>query len=590
MVAEIISTDQTGQYVIGANAHVALMPGVTLTVEATTAPGFLADHDSICTLTVLGSVVTFGSAAVIGNSSTGTMLAAVTVGEGGLLHSLTGFGVEMRRSGARIDNDGVISGGNAGVQFAAGANGAELANSGTISSLLGNGVGVVGAAGGVTPSLFDIVNTGTIQAAVDGVSIASESLALTNHGDIIAAGTGIRLTDDPALENTLALVNTGLVQGGSTAVEATGHADSVTNSGTLLGAVLLGDGHNVFDNSGTVSGAITAGAGADTFTNTGVASGAIDLGDGANAVTNSGRIENGIILGAGDDTVLSEGTILGDIHLGDGTNTATFAGAVHGSLTGGANKDIIEISGHLAGDVTLGNGADSLDIEGRIDGTVDMGTGTDTLRLGATARTTTGTLDGGSGDDTLLSRIDVEDAFNFEFINLKGASNLGVVADAADTLIYGNRGANEIDGGDGADVIYGRSGGDLLLGGLGADVLGGGRGADELVGGAGADRLNGGRGRDVFVYEATTDSRRGAADRILDFDRGRDTLDLTDLVEGTITWLGDDRFSRSGDAEARFKARVDSVEVRVDVDGDGIIDTQIILDDIARLTAGDFHL
>jgi|GEM_PF-2332281 len=590
MGAEIITTNQTSQYVIGSNDFVVLMPDVTLTVEATTAPGFLADHDDACTLTILGQVVTFGSAALIGKNSTGTMLATVTVGKDGLLQSLTGFGVDIRRSGSRIDNDGVISGGNAGVHYGTGVNGAEIVNSGTISSLLGYGIGVTGAAGGSAPSLFEIVNTGLIEAETNGVSVAFESLELTNHGDIIAFGTGISLTDDPALDNTLTLVNTGLVQGDTTAVDATGHADIVTNSGTLLGAVLLHDGDNQFDNSGTTAGAVSAGTGADSFTNAGVVTGAVDLGGGANRVTNHGRLEAGLVLADGDDTLLSDGTILGDVHLGDGNNTATLTGAVHGSLQGGANADRIEVRGQIAGDVSLGNGADSLVFDGRIDGDVDMGTGTDIVWLGEDAQTVTGILDGGSGEDTLYARIDIEDVFNFEIIHLEGAAGLGVVADAIANTIYGTRADDEIDGGDGGDKLFGRSGADILLGGLGADVIKGGRGADELIGGAGSDTLKGARGKDTFVYEAATDSLRADADTILDFERGRDKIDLTDLVEGTVAWLATDGFTGKGAAEARYRARSDRAEVKIDVDGDGNVDMMIVVEDLTRLTASDFLL
>lgn len=590
MGAAIISTDQTGQYAIGPTVFAVLMPDVSLTVEATTDPGFLAEHDSAFTLTVLGQAVTFGSVALLGQSSSGTMLATVTVGEGGLLQSLTSYGIDMRRSGSRIDNDGVIAGGNEGVIYAAGVDGGELSNSGTISSVLGAAIMMTGATGGGAPSLFEIVNTGTLEAATDGVSVAHESLALTNHGAIIAFGRGIALSDDATLDNTLTLVNTGLIQGDTTALSATGHADDVTNSGTLLGAVLLGAGDNRFDNSGTTTGAVSAEAGADTFSNSGVVTGVVDLGGGANTVTNFGRLEADLTLAEGDDTLLSEGTLLGGIALGDGSNTAILAGTVHGSLTGGANADSIKLLGLLAGDITLGDGADSLLARGDIDGNIDMGSGTDDVWLGKDAQFITGTLDGGSGDDTLIAKIDVEDAFDFEFINLKGSANLDVVADGIGSTIYGNRGNNEIDGGDGDDLIYGRSGSDILLGGLGADHIGAGSGADELIGGAGGDTLKGGSGKDTFVYEATTDSLKADADEILDFDRGRDTLDLSALAEDQINWVGDGILYKTGVAQARYKTRDDHVEMRVDIDGNGTIDMMVILDGLTKLSASDFLL
>lgn len=590
MVADIITTDQTSQYIIGPTAFVALMPDVSLTIEADTSPGFLANHDDTFTLTVLGTVVTFGTAAQLGATSIASAFAAVTVGETGLLQSLTGYGIDFRRSGTRVDNDGAISGGNAAIRYAASVDGGTVLNAGTLSSIQGSAILVTGATGGGTPGLFSVVNTGLIEAMTHGVSVAAESLLLSNHGEIVASGIGVSLTDDPSLDNSLTLVNTGLIRGRTSAVTATGHADVITNHGTLVGAVLLGDGANLFDNSGTTDGAVSAGAGVDRFTNTGVVTGTVSLGGETDWVVNLGRLEAGLDLGEGDDRLTNEGTILGDVLLGAGGNSVRLGGSLFGDLLGGGNADSVAVLGLVSGDVTLGDGADTLAIEGRIEGDVDMGTGTDTLRLRAAAVETAGSLDGGSGDDVLIASVDVEDCFNFETITLKGGADLGVEADAIDNTITGNRGDNELAGNGGADLIFGGSGDDVLIGGSDADELRGNRGADELHGGIGADTLRGGRGRDSFVYEALAESRKTSPDHILDFETGRDTVDVSELVAGTVTWLGTDRFSKSGVAEARYSLDGDDLDLRIDLDGDGKAEMAILFEDIARLRAGDFDL
>ncbi len=74
-------------------------------------------------------------------------------------------------------------------------------------------------------------------------------------------------------------------------------------------------------------------------------------------------------------------------------------------------------------------------------------------------------------------------------------------------------GAGSLSGGPGDDL--------LVLTGTGG-ALSGGAGADILRDGAGADTLAGGTGADVFVLTAD-----GKADRILDFEVGRDRIDLT---------------------------------------------------------------
>lgn len=58
-------------------------------------------------------------------------------------------------------------------------------------------------------------------------------------------------------------------------------------------------------------------------------------------------------------------------------------------------------------------------------------------------------------------------------------------------LLYGDAGANYIDG---------LAGNDTLIGGAGYDTLIGGAGNDFLDGGSGFDSLTGGSGKDVFIF------------------------------------------------------------------------------------------
>ena len=89
---------------------------------------------------------------------------------------------------------------------------------------------------------------------------------------------------------------------------------------------------------------------------------------------------------------------------------------------------------------------------------------------------------------------------------------------AGDRAQPGRGGDNDLRGGPGTD---------RLRGGRGDDDLHGGRGADRLHDGAGEDRLTGGRGADVFVM-----SHDGDSDAIMDFDPGRDVIDLTAFGPG----------------------------------------------------------
>lgn len=63
---------------------------------------------------------------------------------------------------------------------------------------------------------------------------------------------------------------------------------------------------------------------------------------------------------------------------------------------------------------------------------------------------------------------------------------------------------------------------DILVGGAGNDLLQGGQGDDILEDGSGLDTLSGGSGNDIFILRSD-----GVTDRIVDFEPGRDRLDLS---------------------------------------------------------------
>lgn len=78
----------------------------------------------------------------------------------------------------------------------------------------------------------------------------------------------------------------------------------------------------------------------------------------------------------------------------------------------------------------------------------------------------------------------------------------------------------------------GGSGNDLLIGNRASNELKGGAGNDILYGAGGADKLWGGSGSDTFVFAASSDSKPGAVDQILDFVSGLDKIDLTGITHG----------------------------------------------------------
>jgi serralysin len=150
--------------------------------------------------------------------------------------------------------------------------------------------------------------------------------------------------------------------------------------------------------------------------------------------------------------------------------------------------------------------------------------------------------------------------------------------------LWGDKGNDTVSGGAGRDVLFGNEGNDLLKGGSQDDVLHGGSGQDILTGGLGADK---------FVFASVADSTVGAADKIVDFKRRSDRIDLS-LIDANTSVEGDQRFhfiaskAFSGTAgELRLPGKGNLLG---DVDGDGLADFAIKVIHAARLTSRDFSL
>jgi hypothetical protein len=92
-------------------------------------------------------------------------------------------------------------------------------------------------------------------------------------------------------------------------------------------------------------------------------------------------------------------------------------------------------------------------------------------------------------------------------------------------LANGDRSADWLIGGEGHDTLYGAGGPDLLEGGPGSDWLVGGPGQDTLIGGEGWDLFTFGRARPGWPQLDT--GQPLAADLVLDFEPGRDRLDVS---------------------------------------------------------------
>jgi Ca2+-binding RTX toxin-like protein/subtilisin family serine protease len=188
----------------------------------------------------------------------------------------------------------------------------------------------------------------------------------------------------------------------------------------------------------------------------------------------------------------------------------------------------------------------------------------------------------GEGTDTILSSRSMTLAANVENLELLGSARHGT----------GNGLANEILGNGENNRLRGEAGDDWLDGRKGNDRIEGGKGNDTIVGGKGRDVLTGDGGRDHFVFT----SANGPADRITDFRRGHDKIDLSGIdankrtsTENKFKFIGDRDFGDKA-GQLRFDHKGDTTIITADLNGNDRADFKIILDGHYKLTATDFIL
>ena len=205
-------------------------------------------------------------------------------------------------------------------------------------------------------------------------------------------------------------------------------------------------------------------------------------------------------------------------------------------------------------------------------------------------------LHGGEGDDTLYdpSGDTLSDAL------YGGAGEDGLYGGGGTDRLYGGGGNDALyttgpfgallDGGDGDDFLFGGQGGDTLRGGAGNDLIFTGsspvNGA-RIIGGGGADSVYGGTAADVFVYAKAGDSGLGALHDIIGgFVSGQDRLDLS-AIAAAQHFIGAALFGHSAGA-VRFDGPTHLLQG--DVNGDGVADYEILLDQLTALDASDLIL
>ncbi|MEP1444203.1 MAG: autotransporter domain-containing protein, partial [Hyphomicrobiales bacterium] len=211
----------------------------------------------------------------------------------------------------------------------------DISNDGNITTS-GSGVAAIyglqsGGVGNVT-----ITSTGGLTSTgvdADGIRASTTSGAVTVSllGGIVSGGTGagagVNFTSGVGITSTLNTDATSTISSlGGTAVLGGEGDEIINNIGTITGNVILGEGTNVVNNAdgATITGDLTTGAGNDVFANDGTFIGTANLGEGNNTVTNTSffTFVGDLITGDGDDDITNTGVFQGTIDLGNGANAA----------------------------------------------------------------------------------------------------------------------------------------------------------------------------------------------------------------------------------------------------------------------------
>ena len=287
--------------------------------------------------------------------------------------------------------------------------------------------------------------------AAVGVNLVwSSGGAISNAGAINVGGlVAIGVEGMTSLENTGLIIAKGAGAGSSgTAVETqAGSSVTVDNSGTLEGddAIFANGGNVALTNSGTIIGQIVLQNATGQIQNSGSIAGAIHFGDGYNVYNGAaGHQSGGIYLGHGSNTV----TLGGD-------GEAVYGGGGADTITGGAGADFVE----------LFRGTNS----------IDGGGGFNTLSFADSDLGITVDLGAGAATNAVQS----DTIKNIQEVIGSNSNNILIAGSAAATLVAGSA----------HDVLTGGAGGDTLVAGAGGDTMSGGGGANTFIYAAGDHQL-----------------------------------------------------------------------------------------------------
>jgi Ca2+-binding RTX toxin-like protein len=255
-----------------------------------------------------------------------------------------------------------------------------------------------------------------------------------------------------------------------TGVELVGTAGTDDYVGSRFNDTISGGLGNDTVKAGTGNDSVSGGRGGDSL-----------RGEGGNDTLDGGIGADVLFGGDGDDSLV--GGDNSDTMYGEAGNDVFRDDYGQNTMEGGQGDDYFIVGGTTSGSVNRIVGQEGFD-------SVQFG---EAIFLDMTTN-----AQGGNALNVGLASGDVEG-----WVLSNGADRLHLGATFAASLIYGNGGADTLDGGSGNDTIYGGGDNDTLNGQIGNDTLYGDAGNDTFFDAFGANRMEGGAGGDYFIAANT---------------------------------------------------------------------------------------
>lgn len=454
---------------------------------------------------------------------------AICAKDGGTT-SISGGTVTTSAAGA----NGIFSyGGNGGQNGAAGDGTTVIVSNVTIKTT-GNGSGGIMTTGGSVTKASNLTITTTGQSSAAIRTDRGGGTVSVSGGSYTSSGLG-----SPAIYSTAEVSVSGakLVSNKSEGVCIEGQNSVALTNCTLTASNSATNGNAKFLDTIMIYQSMSGDSseGTSTFTMTG---GTINSKSGhvfhvtnttaiinLNGVTINNTDSDDVLLSVCDDgwsgasniaTVNASGqTLSGKILVGDDStlnlnlsSSSTFKGSIGGSITNASGSSVSTSVGTV--NVTLASGCKWY-LTGDTEITSFDGNAANVITNGysilVNGSALSGTTDSDGGDDAGVTVsggvVKIDTDYTGDTIDLSDYSSTVTKVNAAKTTkgieIIGNKYANSLKGGSGADTIIGNAGNDTLIGGKGADSLLGGYGNDYLSGGAGNDTFQAGNGNDTLV-------------------------------------------------------------------------------------------